>query len=267
MSDLASAFHLNNSQLTVLVHWAGKGSQVVLCLARDQEMIPGAQSSLYLSKDSGKTFEDISDRFQVQNKNGSTSNGVLEKINSHPDSACRYVFTDTINKYIFTTADCGQTVTARKLDSTMTPSKIVFDKRVDNTFLVHDLESDDKELHVTRNFGETFSTVSYYVKTFFLKYESDHTQIILQRFQPPKEGGDSLSKTTILSSPNYFERTIDTEVLFRDCVEFQMHGQFMFVTTSSPDQPGHLDLRISADGERFVIAEFDLGPSFKISPT
>ena len=32
----SSVFHLNNSHLHLMVHWAGKGSSIVFCLARDQ---------------------------------------------------------------------------------------------------------------------------------------------------------------------------------------------------------------------------------------
>ena len=46
---------------------------------------------------------------------------------------------------------------------------------------------------------------------------------------------------------------------------FFSKGQFMFVTSESRERPGHTDLRVSAHGERFVIAEFDLGPGFKRS--
>ena len=33
--NLTSVFHLNNSHLHLMVHWAGKGSSVVFCLTRD----------------------------------------------------------------------------------------------------------------------------------------------------------------------------------------------------------------------------------------
>ena len=33
---ISSVFHLNNSHLHLMVHWAGKGSSIVFCLARDQ---------------------------------------------------------------------------------------------------------------------------------------------------------------------------------------------------------------------------------------
>jgi len=36
VSSLATAVHLNNSHLHLMVHWAGQGSPVVFCLGRDQ---------------------------------------------------------------------------------------------------------------------------------------------------------------------------------------------------------------------------------------
>ena len=33
--NLTTVFHLNNSHLHLMVHWAGKGSSVVFCLTRD----------------------------------------------------------------------------------------------------------------------------------------------------------------------------------------------------------------------------------------
>jgi len=264
VSNLATSFRLNSSHLVVMVHWAGKGSPVVLCLSRDQEMTEGATFNLFYSNDFGRSFTDISHKFRTEDEDNRPV--ILERIYSHPESVCRYVFNDPVNKYVFTTTDCGATVSARRLSEELTPSKIVFDKRVDDTFLIHDLASDGKELHITRDFGETFSNVQYYVKAFFLKYESDKTRIFLQRFQPKQtdeKGHDEKQmKTTILSSPNYFERSRDTKVLYNDAVEFQLHGQYMFVTSLSKTGDG-LDLRISAHGERFVIAEFELGPMYK----
>jgi len=36
VSPMATAVHLNNSHLHLMVHWAGQDSPVVLCLGRDQ---------------------------------------------------------------------------------------------------------------------------------------------------------------------------------------------------------------------------------------
>jgi len=52
VSSMASAFHLNNSHLSLMVNWVGKDSSIVFVLAKDQEMKEGATSnvSLFLHK-------------------------------------------------------------------------------------------------------------------------------------------------------------------------------------------------------------------------
>ena len=41
---------------------------------------------------------------------------MLEQIHAHPESICRYVFTDPVHKYLLMTKDCGQTVTSHALE-------------------------------------------------------------------------------------------------------------------------------------------------------
>ena len=148
-----------------------------------------------------------------------------------------------------------------------TPKNIVFDERVNDVFLIHDLISPTKSLHVTRNYGETFSPVSDYVKAFSLKVFPDHTKIYIQRFHP-QEGNITTDEsnvkdntgylTTILSSTNYFERHIDTEILYQNAIDFQIQGDYMFVTSESDDNGSKKkQLKISQHGERFVPAVFD----------
>ena len=127
--------------------------------------------------------------------------------------------------------DCGETINFHQLE--FTPKNVVFDERVNDVFLIHDLQSSSKSLHVTRNYGQTFSRVSEYVKAFFLKPFPDHTKIYIQRYQPKarseqKEDSKSEKKeneedylTTILSSSNYFERHIDTEILYQNAILVQ----------------------------------------------
>ena len=119
---------------------------------------------------------------------------------------------------------------------------------MNDVFLIHDLISPTKSLHVTRNYGETFSRVSEYVKAFFLKPSTDHTKIYIQRYHPKAENlttddskgrngdqSDDEYLTTILSSTNYFERHIDTEILYQDAIDFQIQGDYMIVTSERVD--------------------------------
>jgi hypothetical protein len=78
-----------------MVHWAGKNNPVVFVLARDQDLkIANPTSNFYISRDYGKTFQDVSNRFKLPNGN----NAVLEKFYNHPESPCYYVVTDTREK-------------------------------------------------------------------------------------------------------------------------------------------------------------------------
>ena len=119
-------------------------------------------------------------------------------------SNCHYVFADVIHKHIFTSEDCGETIKPYNLD-TITPSLISFESNNNNIFLVHDLEAKEKRLWVTKNFGETFSTVQEYVRNFFFH----DNKLYVERIQPMKNPDDPI-RVTVLASTNYFERRIDT---------------------------------------------------------
>eukprot|EP00095_Tigriopus_kingsejongensis_P005304 maker-scaffold337_size202799-snap-gene-0.21 protein:Tk05304 transcript:maker-scaffold337_size202799-snap-gene-0.21-mRNA-1 annotation:"sortilin-related receptor" len=240
VNDLASAFHLNDSHLHLMVHWAGQGSSIMFCLARDQEMKAGATSKVFYSTDYGFTFSDISEEFKLEDGQLAT----LARFYYHPMSNCHYVFTDTVHRYIFTSTDCGRTFVGHKLE--IIPELIEFDKNQDKVFLIHDLIDDEKKLYVTKNFGQTFSRVQDYVKGFFFEYGTDHTILYVQRLEPPG------NRTTILSSANYFERQIDTRVIYVSAQDFELKEHFMFVTRPSKANASHLDLFVSSQGERFV---------------
>ena len=83
-----------------MVHWAGKNNPVVFVLARDQDLSVGnPTSNFYISRNYGKTFEDVSSRFQLENG----KQAVLEKFYNHPQSPCFYVVTDTRDKVSYCT--------------------------------------------------------------------------------------------------------------------------------------------------------------------
>ena len=119
-----------------------------------------------------------------------------------------------------------------------------------------------------------------YVKSFYLHHEGLDTTLYVQRLEPD-------NRTTILSSNNFFERQIDTHVLFRGAKEFEYREGFLFVTKKADgkhdgdhgdhdhedgdhdhddgdydggdhDGEEHIDLLISAGGERFVHADFGM---------
>jgi hypothetical protein len=67
-----------------MVHWAGEGSDVILCLARDSPRLVstslGQPSSVYISYDYGNTFENKTKHFMLEGKGYAS----LEKFFIHP---------------------------------------------------------------------------------------------------------------------------------------------------------------------------------------
>ncbi len=144
----------------------------------------------------------------------------------------------------------------------MTPDLVEYDPAHHHTFLVHDLTDPQKKLYVTRNFGETFSHVQDYVKSFYLRPSKNNSnqedsELFVQRLNPPG------NRTTILSSRNFFERQVDTIVLYNGAEEFELRGDYMFVAKRREDGSmngtARFDLYISIHGERFVPAKFGPG--------
>jgi hypothetical protein len=89
----------------------------------------------------------------------------------------------------------------------------------------------------------------------------DLTKLYVERLQPFAPGTPEIEKSqmrvTVLASNNFFERHIDTEVVYRKALEFQLIGDFMFVTKYRKGSVNkHLDLYLSMSGEQFVEARF-----------
>lgn len=111
-------------------------------------------------------------------------------------------------------------------------------------------------LYVTKNFGQTFDVVQDYVRNFFFQYGPSETKLYVERIHLLANETTDM-RVTILSSTNFFEKHIDTEVVYRSAVHFQLMGDFLFVTRYRDEKTkDHLDLFISQHGERFVIAKF-----------
>ena len=50
---------LNDSHTQMIVHWAGQGSDVIIALARDSRKETSKGSNLFISRDYGKTFKNV----------------------------------------------------------------------------------------------------------------------------------------------------------------------------------------------------------------
>ena len=67
-----------------MVHWAGQMSQVMFLMGRSVKMEQyGATSKMYTSLDYGKTFTDISKKFQMEDG----TNALIAKFYHHPKAS------------------------------------------------------------------------------------------------------------------------------------------------------------------------------------
>ena len=140
------------------------------------------------------------------------------------------ICTTTLFRYIFMSTDCAATFVTHNL-ATISPSQIDFDERRESVFVIHDLLSPERRLHVTKNFGETFSPVQDFVKSFFMPYLPTETELYVQRLEPsdPANPTSDQLRTTILSSKNFFEKQVkqsDVKLSEPLIVLFQYKGYF-----------------------------------------
>jgi len=242
-----NVFHLNDSHQQLMVHWAGEGSDVIICLARDSpRLVPASinqPSSVYISYNYGNSFENKTENFWTKG-NGYAS---LEKFFIHPKYNSHCVFTDPQNKVIFVTKNFGSNIT--RFNVIFTPSEVSFHEDESLTFLVHDKMSPARRLWLTRDYGQTFTLVQEYVKSFYWSSSDSDGQARLLYVERAEPSGTS----TVLASATMFDDRNYT-VLIRGVDDFQVREDFMFATKKT--SANNSDLYISYKRGNFMKAHF-----------
>lgn len=251
-----------------MVHWAGEGSDVVLCLAREPNLRDYSvvrPSALFISYNYGDTFENKTELLKLRNPSGEFTYGVVEKFYNHPKVTTHVVLTDITNKVIFTTKDSGLSMDQAKVD--FHPSDVVFHETDPFMFLVHDKVDPMKKLWLTKDFGQTWTLVQESVKSFywtagssaFSEESGDDSDgdvpkaatLYVERYEP---GGTS----TVLASTDLFK---SFKIIVRNVNDFIVKKDFMFCThekkiTVSGSEKTDLDLLVSFKQGPFVKAIF-----------
>ena len=76
-----------------MVHWAGQMSQVMFLMGRSVKMEQyGATSKMYTSLDYGKTFTEISKKFQIENGKNNITNALIAKFYHHPKASILFIY-------------------------------------------------------------------------------------------------------------------------------------------------------------------------------
>ena len=157
----------------------------------------------------------------------------------------QYVFTDTTNKYIFTTIDYGATVQSYSLE--FTPDEIIFDEREPLSLLAYDKTDRLRRLWFSRNFGMDWTKVKEFVKSYFLDTSTTPTTLYVEYETP---GMDNI----VLSSSSMFTDAKDSKVVITNVEDFELRDDFMLATRRTSE--GDLDLLVSYKRGPFVTAEF-----------
>lgn len=152
--------HLNDTHENLSVKWLGKGSSVMIVLAKNNKPKRNTNqtTNAYVSYDYGSTFK-REDKLQLPDGSPPIlSTFITSKLNNS-----HFLFTDIVNNFLFTSTDYGQTYERRKL--AFSP-KIV---QIHNTIPGYILASDDVEgtdLFLSYNFGQTFELIHRNVTKF-----------------------------------------------------------------------------------------------------
>nr|KAG5689322.1 hypothetical protein BaRGS_018865 [Batillaria attramentaria] len=223
--------HLNDSHTTLIVHWAGEGSDVIIALAKGSVNGDAEQSSkVYVSWNYGENFTDITPRFVMSSlhtvKIDKYYNSELR--NSHsglspPSFTSRYVFADVTHKCLFMTRNYARTFT-RHCDLPFQPKVISLHPNNPNYILAFDPDSRSSQLYLSRNFGQSFEVIRSDVKAFFwgvAEYDSSNTLYVEEK---RATGGNVVVKTE-----NFFQYGRFTTVV-EGVEDFEVQDEYLFAT-------------------------------------
>ena len=225
MSQYVTATLLNDSHQQLTVHWAGKGSPVIICLAKNRPQHPIKSSAVYISRNYGKDFEKTS--FKLKNGSDAVINNfyISPTINSH------YIFVDSINNCLFVTKNYGQTF--RRVDLQFTPKTLSLHWTNVELVLMSTKPnegSSDTRLLLSEDFGSNWRVIQERVKIFSWGIEGVETDvnvntIFVQRQEPS-------GMTTVLSSNDFFTNDFNTKMWLNNVEQFEILGKYLFATRS-----------------------------------
>ena len=242
----STATALKDSHTQMIVHWAGEGSNVIIALSRDSRSGAGTSANLYISRDYGTSFPNVTDQLRIP----TGARVVIDHYYNSKVLNSHYIFTDITNNYLFTTTNYGQTFTPIRVQ--FKPKTISIHPTKPTVVLAMDENDLRKRLYISKDFGFSWRMIQEGVKTFFwgtgkLDQPDD---IYVERIQ--MDQGSS-----IIKSSDYFVR--DVHQLIVDGEDFQMIGQYMFVTKKVRLFGGtgtHLQLWVSYNRGPFINAQF-----------
>ncbi|KAK2708068.1 hypothetical protein QYM36_015679, partial [Artemia franciscana] len=152
--------------------------------------------------------------------------------------ALQYVFVDAKHRVLFTTKDFARSVNRHQLD--FSPGDISFDPQRPSTILVYDSVDRFRRLYVSTTFGEEWSIVKEFVRSFFVDSISVPSVLYVSHETP---GSDHV----VLSSESYFQSD-DSKIVVTNVEDFELKEDILFVTRRT--NKNDLDLLIAKKDTR-----------------
>lgn len=152
--------HLNDTHENLSVKWLGKGSSVMIVLAKNNKPKPNTNltTNVYVSYDYGSSFKK-EDKLKLPNGSLPILNTfITSKLNNS-----HFLFTDIVNNFLFISTDFGQTYERIKVEFS---PKIV---QIHNTIPDYILASDEVEgtnLFLSPDFGRRWERIRSNVTKF-----------------------------------------------------------------------------------------------------
>ncbi|KAL4229272.1 Sortilin-related receptor [Mactra antiquata] len=251
LKPTSTEFQFNDSHAEMLVHWAGKDSNVVIALTKGVDIShpTGKRSShVFISHDYGKTFSIIDDKLILFDG----SFAVISQFITNAVFNSHYLFTDEHSNCLFTTQDYGSTISRIQLP--FKPSKLLFHRNNYRYILGMDYNpSRASDLFLSRDFGQSWDILKSGVKSFYWddeRYGTNDSCIYILRISAAGVG-------SVVKSCDFFMN--DQVTLLSSVHDFEIQGPYMFATRRVRLLGGtgiSHQIFISHYRRQFMVAEF-----------
>ncbi|RWS29050.1 sortilin-related receptor-like protein [Leptotrombidium deliense] len=254
-SKLSSVFHLNDTHDQLLVHWAGKGSPVLVCLTKSRfakrNATENATSNIYFSYDYGNTY--IKKPLpKIGNKDP-----LIDKFYRSLVDNNRYVFADITNNYLFVTKDAGNSIDSISLN--FRPDTLLLHETSLDLILASEKNDTHGNLWFSDDFGKHWLIVQSDIKSYFWGNNNDNESTVFVQKCP--------NNICILKSFSHKFKKNEKDWM-REIIDFQVNGKYLFVTKFaswcvSEHSTCPLDLWVSYERKAFRKASFPFTSSMK----
>lgn len=244
-----TAAPLNDSHSMLIVHWAGESSSVIIALAKPGRHAQSGRSKVFVSRDYGKTFQDITATVTL---NHSAAN--IDRYYNSDQRNSHYIFTSIDQKCVFATRDYARTFTSL-CGLTFRPKTVSLNPHNVNHILAFDEDDPHAPLYVSEDFGSSWRLMHDEVKSFFWGVSPYDPRDTVYVEEKRGSGGNA-----VLKSHDYF---VNFDRVIEGVQDFELQDEYLFATKrqhllGSRNPEGTLQFWVSYRRQDFVNAQFPM---------